>query len=232
MSVVKWNSILFWVVIGFVSLLLFAGFVELLFQFQYSSANVSNDWRTLKSSSVAIIPGAAVHGKSPSTILQDRLQCGLSLYKQKKVKKILLSGDNGKADYNELRPMLEYMLRAGVKEKDIFVDHAGFRTLDTLIRSRAVFMVKEGIFVSQSVFLPRAIYLGKAVGLDLQAFECDPRKYQKASYYKFREILARHLAWWDIHVWETPPKYLGNPFPIEKSGEPTWRGSIVPEKGQ
>lgn len=229
---VKWKSLVFWSGILLVLFLLFSSFVELSFQFSFSSSNVTTDWRKLRTSTVAIVPGAAVSGKSPSTILRDRLECGLLLYKKGRAKKILLSGDNGKSDYNELKPMLDFMLKGGVREEDVFADHAGFRTLDTLLRAKSVFKVKEAIFVSQSVFLSRAVYLGKSAGLDLQAFQCDTRHYQKALYYEFREIFARHLAWWDIHVWDTSPKYLGDPFPIDSSGESTWRGSIVPEKGQ
>lgn len=218
-----------WVLSGSVALAIsFAIGVELQFQSQEISDSIHLQLSSLPKSTVVIVPGAAVHGNIPSNILYDRLECGIKIYKSQVANKILLSGDNGKAYYNELKPMLEFMLKNGVSEADIFVDHAGFRTLDTLIRAKLVFLVKDGIFVSQSVFLPRALYTSKHLGLQIQGFACDPRTYQKSDFYSFREILARHLAWWDLHIWETPPKFLGNPHPIEGSGISTWKGSIVP----
>ncbi|MDF3820789.1 ElyC/SanA/YdcF family protein [Leptospira sp. 96542] len=191
----------------------------------YHKSTHSANLEEIPESQVAIVPGAAVYGKTPSAILMDRLQCGLNLYKAGRVKKILLSGDNGKSDYNELRPMLEFMLKQNVNPEDIFVDHAGFRTLDTLIRAKEVFLVKEAVFVSQTFFLSRAVYLGGELDLQLSAYECNLRTYKKETYYQWREIFARMLAWWDIQ-WDTPPKYLGNPYPIEGSGVSTWKGSI------
>jgi len=200
-------------------------YVDHQFDLAYDNSVHSADLQQLPFAQVAIIPGASVHGKTPSTILSDRLQCGLDLYKAGKVKKILLSGDNGQSDYNELKPMLDFMLRNQVNPEDLFVDHAGFRTLDTLIRAKEVFQVKEAIFVSQNFFLPRAIYLGLELNLTLYAYECNLRVYKKEGFYGLREFFARQLALWDI-VWDTPPKYLGNPYPIEGSGVETWKGSI------
>jgi len=117
----------------------------------------------------------------------------------------------------------------GVPPEDIFVDHAGFRTLDTIVRAKKVFLVENAVFVSQAVFLPRAIYLALDAGLSMQTLSCDPRTYQKAEYYRLREVFARHLAYWDAKIWDKKPKYLGTPFPITESGEPTWKGSIYPE---
>ncbi|TGN06444.1 SanA/YdcF family protein [Leptospira ilyithenensis] len=224
---VKWKSLIRVIAIFLLAFFIFIGFVDWDFYRNYDAVPHIQSAEESFSATVALIPGAAVHGNKPSPVLSDRLKCGLSLYQSGKVKKILLSGDNGQADYNELRPMLEFMLANHVKPEDVFVDHAGFRTLDTLIRAKEVFLVNDAIFVSQSFFLPRAIYLGRNLGLNLQAFECNLRTYKKEGYYYWREFFARQLAWWDIHIWDTPPKYLGKPFPIDKSGVPTWKGSII-----
>ncbi len=225
LSSVKWKYPL--KLAGLVSIfgILLGFYIDSRFDSAYEESIHSSDPRFLPVAQVAIIPGASVHGKTPSTILSDRLQCGLDLYKSKKVKKILLSGDNGQVDYNELKPMLDFMLRNNVKPEDLFVDHAGFRTLDTLIRAKEVFLVKEAIFVSQSFFLPRAVYLGNQLNVTLFAFECNLRTYKKERFYGLREFFARQLAIWDI-FWNTPAKYLGDPFPIEGSGLATWKGSI------
>jgi SanA protein len=225
LSSVKWKYPLKIAGILCLFCLLSGFYIDSRFDLAYENSIHSADANLLPNSQVAIIPGASVHGRTPSTILSDRLQCGLDLYKTKKVRKILLSGDNGQADYNELKPMLDFMLRNQVRPEDLFVDHAGFRTLDTLIRAKEVFQVKDAIFVSQNFFLPRAIYLGNKLNLNLYAYECNLRTYKKEGFYGLREFFARQLALWDI-IWDTPPKYLGDPFPIEGSGVATWKGSI------
>lgn len=225
LSSVKWKS---WAKAGFLALifcLILILFADLQIDRIYSESKHSPNPDELPDSLVAIIPGAAVHGKIPSPILSDRLQCGLDLYRKRKVKKILLSGDNGQSDYNELRPMLDFMLKNEVSPEDIFVDHAGFRTLDTLIRAKEVFLVEEAIFVSQSFFLPRAVYLGKELNITLHAYECNLRSYKKENFYEWREFFARQLAYFDI-IFDTPPKFLGDKYPIMGSGVNTWKGSI------
>lgn len=193
----------------------------------YQESLPSKNYRTVPQATVAIIPGASVHGLTPSTVLLDRLRCGLYLYREGRVRKILLSGDNGKADYNELKPMLLFMLNNGVRKEDVFVDHAGFRTLDTLIRARAIYQVEDAVFVSQAFHQPRAQYIAKKVGIRLYSYESDMRKYNKARIFRIREFFARTLTWLDLNILKTAPKYLGDPFPIQGSGKPTWKGSIL-----
>ncbi|NCN11405.1 MAG: membrane permeability protein SanA [Leptospira sp.] len=194
---------------------------------EYQASDPSKNFRTVPVATVAIIPGAAVYGLTPSPILIDRLRCGLYLYKYGKVKKILLSGDNGTAYYNELKPMLQFMLSNGVKKEDVFVDHAGFRTLDTMVRARAVYQIQDAIFVSQKFHQARAHFIAKKVGIELASYESDMRIYRGSRYYKFREFFARILAWVDMNLFHTAPKYLGDPFPIQGSGIETWKGSIL-----
>ncbi|WCL49589.1 YdcF family protein [Leptospira sp. GIMC2001] len=196
-------------------------------QSAYEKTNPSKNHRTVPKATVAIVPGAAVYGLTPSPILVDRLRCALYLYRSGKVKKILLSGDNGTAYYNELKPMLQFMLKNGVKKEDVFVDHAGFRTLDTLIRARAVYQVQDAIFVSQKFHQARAHFIARKVGIEMHSYESDMREYKYTNYYRFREILARNLAWVDLILFKTPPRFLGDPFPIQGSGIPTWKGSIL-----
>lgn len=121
----------------------------------------AGNYRSLKPATVAIVPGASVYKNAPSPVLKDRLDCALELYRQGKVRKILLSGDNGSRYYNEVKPMLTYVLERNVNQRDVFVDHAGFRTLDTLVRAKEIFQVKDAIFVSQKFHQPRAAFIAK-----------------------------------------------------------------------
>jgi SanA protein len=170
----------------------------------------------------AIVLGAAVYGKKPSAILTDRLQCALKLYKQKKVKKIILSGDNGKKYYNELTPMLIYMMKNKVKKDDIFVDYEGFRTYDSLHRAKVLFSVNELIIVTQSFHQPRAAFIAESLGIKVSCLESDLRTYKDDSKNRFREYLARNLAWLDVFFTEPIPNKEAK-FPIEKSGKKTWK---------
>lgn len=201
--------------------------IDFSFEELYLHTEKYQNHRSAKPATVAVVPGASVYKNEPSAVLKDRLDCALELYHQGKVKKILLSGDNGSIYYNEVKPMLLYILKNEVNEKDIFVDHAGFRTLDTLVRAKEIFQVKDLIFVSQRVYQPRAAFLAKKIGLKFQAFESDRRIYTSGPFSRFREFFARTLAWVDMNLFKTNPKFLGDPFPIEGSGVKTWKGSVL-----
>ncbi|PJZ28527.1 SanA/YdcF family protein [Leptospira kmetyi] len=201
--------------------------IDFSFEELYLHTEKYQNHRSARPAMVAVVPGASVYKNEPSAVLKDRLDCALELYHQGKVKKILLSGDNGSIYYNEVKPMLLYILKNEVNEKDIFVDHAGFRTLDTLVRAKEIFQVKDLIFVSQRVYQPRAAFLAKKIGLKFQAFESDRRIYTSGPFSRIREFFARTLAWVDMNLFKTNPKYLGDPFPIEGSGVKTWKGSVL-----
>ncbi|MCC5815412.1 MAG: YdcF family protein [Leptospira sp.] len=187
----------------------------------------SKNYRTVPKATVAIVPGASVYGLKPSAVLIDRLRCALYLYQNKRVRKILLSGDNGQADYNELKPMLLFMLNNGVKQEDIFVDHAGFRTLDTIVRAKAIYQVEDAIFVSQQFHQPRAFFIASKIGMRLYSYESDMRIYVKSKNFRIREVFARTLTWLDFNILNTSPKFFGEPYPIQGSGKATWKGSIL-----
>lgn len=205
--------------------ILFATWVNISFEWNYSKINASDNYTKLKSATAAIIPGAAVYGKKPSPVLLDRLRSGLILYKTRKVQKILLSGDNGNQFYNELKPMLNFMVKNHVDKKDIFVDFEGYRTFDTMYRARHIYDVKDAIIVTQKFHQPRAAYLALKVGIDVACFEADRRVYKDEYYNRMREFLARTLAWFDINILyaapEIDPEYK---HPISGDGTTSWKG--------
>ena len=107
---------------------IFAIFIDFFIEMNYlrTPSYSPESFEKMDTYTVAIVPGAAVYGKTPSSVLEDRLKCAVMLYNKKKVRKILLSGDNGTKTYNELTPMLSYMLKNNVKREDIFMDYSGF----------------------------------------------------------------------------------------------------------
>jgi SanA protein len=171
---------------------------------------------------VAIVLGARVYPNgTPSPMLADRLQTGVSLYKLGKVEKLLLSGDHGQTTYDEVNVMLEYVLERGVPEEDVFTDHAGFSSYDTMYRARDVFKVTTALVVTQRFHLSRAVYTARALGLDATGVQADIQPYGDERRFAIREWLARVKALWQLHVTRPGPRFLGPAIPIDGDGRTT-----------
>ncbi|MBN1700229.1 MAG: YdcF family protein [Spirochaetales bacterium] len=168
---------------------------------------------------VCMVLGASVwKNKLPSHILEDRLRVGIALYEEGRVEKLLLSGDHGRDEYDEVNVMKNYVASQGIDVKDIFTDHAGFRTYDSLYRARDVFGIKSLIIVTNSFHLPRALYIANRLGIDAIGVPSDLRIYQTQTKNKVREFFARILAFVDINITKPLPRYLGTPIDIHGSG--------------
>ncbi len=162
-----------------------------------------------------IVPGAAVHGDRLSNVLEDRIMTAAAAYRGGRAARILVSGDHGTAEYDEVRAMRLRLLAEGVPNDAIFLDHAGFRTLDSMRRAAAVFGVRSAIVVTQEFHLARSIYLARAAGIDAVGLVADRRRYAYAGHYARREFLARAKAALDIEILGTGPKFFGPAIPIE-----------------
>ncbi|MBL4635937.1 MAG: YdcF family protein [Kofleriaceae bacterium] len=160
-----------------------------------------------RSDVVAIVPGALVRGDEPSVTLRDRLAGALELYQAGHVVRILVSGDHGREDYDEVGPMLAWLVKRGVPEQSIISDHAGFRTLDTMVRAHQVFGVERAIVCTQSFHLPRAVFWARRAGIDAHGVEVDKQRYNGHYKNKVREAIARTVAVLDSYVWNRQPKY-------------------------
>ncbi|MDQ5826274.1 MAG: YdcF family protein [Chloroflexota bacterium] len=113
----------------------------------------------LPHSHVALVFGAGLRPDGgPSAILEDRVATAADLYKAGKVDKLLMTGDNGDVDYNEVAAMLKAAVARGVPDDDIVLDYAGFNTWDSCYRAREVFSLKEATLVTQRFHLPRALH--------------------------------------------------------------------------
>lgn len=172
--------------------------------------------------SVAIVPGAMVYSDgTPSLSLADRLETALELYRAGKVERILVSGDHAAPEYDETNAMRRWLVRRGVPSDDIYLDHAGLRTLDTMERAKRVFEVRDAIVCSQAYHLPRAVFLARRAGIDAVGLAADRHDYPGAASYEAREILARVGAWLDSYVLGTQPRYLGPVLPIDGDSKAT-----------
>ena len=171
----------------------------------------------------ALILGAKVHANGRlSDVLQDRVATGWELYRLGKVKKLLLSGDHGQKNYDEVNAMRNELLKRGVPAQDMFMDHAGFNTYSSMYRARDVFQVQDVIIVTQRFHLERAVYLARALGLNAVGVVADQRIYTQTGRLKWaiRERIARMKAVADVML-HVKPKYVGPAIPITGDGTQT-----------
>lgn len=154
---------------------------------------------------------------TPNHMLQDRLDKGIELYKAGAAPKLLLSGDNGQEQYDEVNAMKEYVLNAGVSPEDIFMDHAGFSTYESMYRARDIFLVKKAIIITQEYHQYRALYTARGLGIESFGVVSEPRVYAGQTYRDLREILARNKDFIKIMI-QPEPTYLGEAIPISGSG--------------
>jgi vancomycin permeability regulator SanA len=146
---------------------------------------------------VAIVFGAAVG----SGVLHDRVETGARLYREGKVRHLLMSGDNRRRSYDEPNAMRRAAIELGVPESAIVLDYAGRRTYDSCARARSIFQVGDAILVTQGFHLARAIYLCRSLGLDdVVGVAADRQEYAKERLFAARELLANVRAWLDVHV--------------------------------
>ncbi|MBM7855150.1 SanA protein [Desulfohalotomaculum tongense] len=170
----------------------------------------------------AIVLGAYV---SPEGILcdmlKDRVQTAVELYKSGKVEKILMTGDHSKTSYDEVNHMRKYAEQLGVPTKDIFMDHAGLSTYDSMYRARDIFCVKSAVVVTQKFHLPRAVYIANSMGINAKGVIADKHIYRGADYYEIREILARNKDFINVTLLKPKPKFLGPTLSITGDGRIT-----------
>jgi vancomycin permeability regulator SanA len=170
----------------------------------------------------ALLLGAKVYANGGlSGMLQDRADTAIELYEGGKVKKILVSGDHGTAGYDEVNTIKKYLLEKGVKSEDIFLDHAGFDTYDSLYRAKEIFQVRSVVIASQDFHLPRAVYIGRSLGLEAYGVSADKHIYGNIGASRAREILADVKAFLDVNL-SVKPKYLGEPIPLSGDSKKSW----------
>lgn len=168
-----------------------------------------------------IVLGASVHPDgTPSGILQDRLDDGIALYFAGAAPKIIMSGDNGTESYNECWAMKQYAISQGVPSEDVFCDHAGFSTYETMYRARHVFGADRVVIATQTYHLYRAVYDAQGVGMEAIGVPSDYGEYVNQSWYDFREIFARTKDFFQV-LMKTPSTYVGDPISLDQSGDVT-----------
>lgn len=172
-----------------------------------------SDPRQVPAKSVAIVFGAEVRPNGQlSPMLAARVRQGAEAYHAGRVRKLLMTGDNSRTDYDEVTAMQRYAIELGVPEDVIHLDYAGFSTYESCYRARDIFGVRDAIVITQGFHLPRAVYTCAHFGIDTVGLETDDQGNYSARTmrrHRVREILATAKALWDIHLSRPLPTFLG-----------------------
>jgi vancomycin permeability regulator SanA len=182
---------------------------------------ILSDFSDIDNVDAILVLGAKVKkDNTPSPMLEDRILGAIELYNKGVANKIIMSGDHGTKEYDEVNAMKEYVKNVDIPSNDIFMDHAGFSTYDSIYRAKAIFKVKKMIIVTQEYHLYRALYIAKSLGIDAYGYASNPRDYSGQSKREVREILARDKDFIKC-IFKPNPKFLGDEIPVSGNGDIT-----------
>lgn len=177
---------------------------------------VTDDINKLNSVKVGLVLGTSrnVKGGSRNTFFFNRIDAAVELFESGKIKYIIVSGDNGEKDYNEPQDMREELVKKGIPDSVIFLDYAGFRTLDSVIRAREIFGQKTFIIISQKFHNERAVYLARKNGIEAYGYNAKEVEPMQGVKTKVREFFARDKVFVDL-LFGVDPKFMGEKVKIE-----------------
>ncbi len=183
---------------------------------------VSNSNEITDKIDAIIVPGAGLLSDgTPGPVLKDRLDNAIKLYKDGVSDRLLMSGDHGEQYHNEVRAMKDYAIENGVPSQNIFMDHAGFTTYETMIRARDIFKVKSCVISTQKYHLIRAVYTARGMGLKAwgvpSSIHINHIKYIPL---EAREFFARIKSVFSVLI-KPNPTYTGDAIPINGNGDVT-----------
>ena len=168
-----------------------------------------------------IVLGCQVHDDgSLSDMLHDRLARGVELYNLGAAPKLLMSGDHGRTNYNEVAAMKHYATENGVPSENVFMDHAGFSTYETVYRAKEIFQAKKVLIVTQEYHLYRALYIARQLGVEAYGVSSDLNVYGGQTARDVREVLARCKDF-GMCIFKPEPTYLGEAIPVSGNGNVT-----------
>ena len=175
----------------------------------------------VKKADAILVLGAGVRkDRTPSHMLEDRLLTAFFLYESGVSEKIIVSGDHGQDVYNEVAAMKTYALEAGVPAEDVFMDHAGFCTYDSVYRAKEIFQADKILIVTQEYHLYRALYIAEKLGVEAYGVASDYHSYAGQTLRDVREIVARCKDFAAV-ILKVEPKFLGEAIPVSGDGNVT-----------
>ena len=169
---------------------------------------------------MALVLGTSPYvGQWRNLFFEARMDAAAQLYREGKVRHLLVSGDNGRKEYDEPTWMRDALIARGVPESAITLDYAGFRTLDSMARAKAVFGLQRCTIVTDDFHQARAIFLARAHGLDAVGFQSKPVPLRWSARTRTRELVSRVAACLDVYVLRTKPRFYGPRVEIRVAAE-------------
>lgn len=185
-----------------------------------STCNLIFDLEDIPENDVALVLGTSkrtVDGIA-NRFFVERMNAAAGLYENRKIRHLLVSGDNSSKYYNEPRDMLNALGELNVPERDISLDFAGFRTLDSVVRSQEVFGQNSITIVTQKFHCYRSLFIADKFGIKAVAYSADKGGSIGVNL-AIREVLARSFAVADLYVFQRRPKFLGEKIRLEINSE-------------
>lgn len=167
-----------------------------------------------------LVLGAGIRQNRPSPMLEDRLLKSIDIYMNQKVKKVLVSGDHTKEDYDEVNVMKTYLMEKNIPSEDIFMDHAGISTYDSIYRAKKIFKANKIIIVTQKYHMYRALYIANQLDIEAYGIIANENAYSGQKSRDIREVLARIKDYIKCII-KPESKYLGEVFSIKGNGNVT-----------
>lgn len=217
----KYKAVIF-VVLGIVLLIGIAAVSLSVYMVKATEKNIftADTFKNDEKADCILILGAGVKDDKPKPMLRDRLLTGIELYKSGAAKKIIMSGDHGRADYDEVNVMRAFALEQGVRAEDIFLDHAGFSTYDSVYRAKNIFGAENIIIVSQKYHLYRALYISEKLDVKAAGVSADLNTYGGQLKRDIREIIARDKDFFKCIV-KPEAEIMGDKIPLDGDGSIT-----------
>ena len=217
----KYKTVIF-VVLGIVLLIGIAAVSLSVYMVKATEKNIftADTFKNDEKADCILILGAGVKDGKPKPMLRDRLLTGIELYKSGAAEKIIMSGDHGRADYDEVNVMRAFALEQGVKAEDIFLDHAGFSTYDSVYRAKNIFGAESIITVSQKYHLYRALYISEKLDVKAAGVSANLNTYGGQLKRDIREIIARDKDFFKCII-KPEAEIMGDKIPLDGDGSIT-----------
>lgn len=192
--------------------------INLLIYSSTKSKIITEESEKIENIDCILILGAGIWNDKPSPMLEDRLLQGIALYQKGFASKIIMSGDHGRNNYDEVNIMKNFAIEKGINSEDIFMDHAGFSTYESIYRAKSIFQAKKIIIVTQRYHLYRALYIAKQLGVEAYGVASNPREYAGQPVREIREWIARDKDFIKC-IYKPEPTYLGDTIPVSGNGD-------------
>lgn len=168
-----------------------------------------------------VVLGAGLNNDgTPSPMLKERLDKGIELYNEGVTQKIIMSGDHASSEHDEVNAMKTYAVEKGIPPEDIFMDHAGISTYDSMYRAKNIFKASKVLVVTQKYHLYRAMYIGNSLGIETIGVDAEKTKYAGTAYRETREVLARIKDFFKCFA-KPQSFYVGESIPVFGDGNIT-----------